>query len=276
METNSQFITGLVSKSSLKSINELIERLKIQCEEIETLQISETPLYSLQTSVTKTTRNYETVWQKIWNIFNQDVKNSTLALLKSKVSAFLIKKFGLNLLKKNVVERPWHGTEFTRSLSIEDWTQLKTSFSKDARFHPVFQKIKIQYENNINKKIEAELQQVTIPVDGKLKASYRTAYYQKPISFNEFLEQNQNTANSSISNNPKSSQTEAKQIRAKYEQALEQKKLETEKKEQEKKFDNYQSYFTMDERELARAKRQGDLQRRAVTKKSRRGKFGEE
>jgi len=277
METNSQVLTGLVSKSSLKNINDLIERLKSQREELEALSLVDTPLTPVQTSITTTTHHYETLWAKIWNIFNKDIKHSTFALLKTTISQYLIKQFGIQLLKKkNVVERPWHGSKFTRALSPEDWSTYKEALKNDAKYIPILQKIKVQYEKHLNQKIEAELQQVSVSVDEKLRNAYKAAYFRSPISFNEFMEQNQTATNSTTSPIIRTVQGEAKQIRAKYERALEQKKLESEKKEQENKFDNYQTYFTMDERELARAKRQGDLQRRAVAKKSRRDKWGDE
>jgi hypothetical protein len=276
MEINSQILTGLISKSSLKNVNDLIEQLKSQREELEALSLGNSSLVPVQTSITTTTRIYETLWEKIWNIFNKDIKSSTFALLKTTISQYLLKQFGIQLLKKNVVERPWHGAKFTRALSSEEWSNYKESLKNDERYTLILQKLKIQYEKHLNQKIDKELQQVSVTVDENLRNAYKAAYFRTPISFNTFMEQNQNTISSSTSSTIRTNQGEAKQIRAKYERALEQKKLESEKKEQENKFDNYQTYFTMDERELARAKRQGDLQRRAVAKKSRRDKWGDD
>jgi len=276
MEINSQILTGLISKSSLKNVNDLIEQLKSQREELEALSLGNSSLVPVQTSITTTTRIYETLWEKIWNIFNKDIKSSTFALLKTTISQYLLKQFGIQLLKKNVVERPWHGAKFTRALSSEEWSNYKESLKNDERYTLILQKLKIQYEKHLNQKIDKELQQVSVTVDENLRNAYKAAYFRTPISFNTFMEQNQNTISSSTSSTIRTNQGEAKQIRAKYERALEQKKLESEKKEQENKFDNYHTYFTMDERELARAKRQGDLQRRAVAKKSRRDKWGDD
>ena len=102
------------------------------------------------------------------------------------------------------------------------------------------------------------------------KAEYRKSYYRSPISFDSFLESNA-PKKAITSNQP--ANVNAREIREKYERAIEKKKLDTMKQSQEQSFDNYKIFFQMDDRELARAKRQGDMQKRVYSKKSRREKF---
>jgi hypothetical protein len=268
------FQTGIIDRDTIKQLMQFIENIQEDYDTLSIIQNENFELHPVNDDLKFLFDSYLSFWRTIHHLFRIDYKDSTFDFLKHNISAEMEKKIGVNLLKRNLSQKPIGSIKITKEISIDYWNQIINFIESQEKFKIVIERLKGIYKKKIEQQIIAELKTVTIPLEEQIKKEYYKAYFKNPISFEEFINltanklpsKNQTTSNATLT-------YETQKVRQEFENALEQKKLEVMKKEQIKSFDNYERYFSLDERELARAKREGSLEKRIFQKKSRREKF---
>ncbi|MHA1518805.1 MAG: hypothetical protein ACTSRK_01355 [Promethearchaeota archaeon] len=213
------------------------------------------------------------VIQRYYRDFHQalvlDFKDNVVNSVKSFITKKNMQLLGLSLLNRKSFQKPVKQSAIIPSISQLYWQKIGLYIFQTPQMQSVLNHLGKYYDQEIEKKIEAELQQVPMQVDKIIRSKYKQVYLNNPLSFQEFLnlDKSQSSDQSFNSNNDTNSDV----LRQQFEQALEKKKLEEKKVEQLESFDDYDKYFSMSERELERAKRQGN-RRHKYKKKTRRGK----
>jgi hypothetical protein len=260
-----------VDKSLLKRYFEKINGFFEEIQSLATQTIKSPALQKVRAELMLLMETYQKIDSNIYNTFAEDYKRTLFNELHRQLSNNLVNAVIGMLFDNKMTEKPISGISLVNALEEEYWHQITPSVFQIAPFPLVLDKLSLFYHKVIGQRIDRELQKVTIPLDKTVKEEYKIAYYNQVQTFEQFLQQY--TTQSAKSNRSRISNQEAVKVRESYERDLEVKRIEQMKKQQDQTFDNYQTYFKMDERELARAKRVGKDSRRSVSKISRRDKY---
>ena len=213
------------------------------------------------------------IFKEIQKSLTEDYQNELFFDIQNLSKHSVVKEIGISLLKNKILEKPIDSGSIVFALHKNYWDALLSRMIKTTKFNSAIKKLNsFQYEI-LNEKINEELKNIPIEIDQSVREEYRIEYYRNPLTFSEYLniEQKKNQEKQLSSDQPDSFKSSEK-LRKEFVRAIEKKKLDKKKEDQTKSFDNYDSYFKMDERELQRAKRNGKM-RRKYTKKSRKEKY---
>lgn len=213
------------------------------------------------------------IFKKIQKSLTEDYQNELFLDMQNLSKYSIVKEIGINLLKNRILEKPIESENIVFALYKKYWDALLLRMIKSSKFNSTIEKLKIFHYEIINDKINEELKKIPIEIDPSVREDYKKTYYINPLTFSEYLNiEQEKHKKRQFSSDQTDSFNSSEKLRKEFAQALEQKKLDKKKEEQEKQFDNYDTYFKMDERELQRAKRNGKM-RRKYTKKTRKEKY---
>jgi hypothetical protein len=252
----------MITKDLISKMNAILDNLNLNFSDIKEKTPQSDPLKDIQDNLLSIYSQYRGLWSEIHNVLTDDFKKETVITLKSVISADFIKLKGIAILKKNVIELPLHSVIPPRAINSDYWISVKEMLLSAPKYQNILKKLTAQYRIFIDQQVDQELHKVLVPIQNELKTQFRKAYYKSPLTFEEFLTQMNVNTNTH----------ETHKLRRDFESAIQKKNMEIAQDKQQKSFDNYQRYFSMDERELARAKRQGTMQKRVFSKKSRQEK----
>ncbi|MHA1901151.1 MAG: hypothetical protein ACTSW5_09670 [Promethearchaeota archaeon] len=225
----------------------------------------------LSDHITENLSKIKLIFEDIQNLFTQDYLEQIFLKYRKKSQIQIVKEIGLNLLKKKIIEKPIECNGVVLTLPLNYWETLSERLIESQKYNSVFHKLKKFHFSILDEKINKELANIPIDIDSSVKEDYKKAYYENPLSFEEYLNINQKgEEKKNIHSEKRSNSSET--LRKEFIQALEKRKIVKKKEEQTKSFDNYEAYFKMDERELRRAKKNGYV-RRKYKKKSRKEKY---
>ncbi len=210
------------------------------------------------------------IFEKIQKSLTEDYQSELFLDIQNLSKYSIVKEIGINLLKNKILEKPIESESIVFALQKKYWDALLQRMIKSTKFNNIVKKLNNFHYEIINEKINEELKKIPIEIEPSVREDYKKAYYSNPLSFSEYLniEQKKHRERQLYSDQTDSFDSSEK-LRKEFVDAIEKKKLDKKKEEQEKQFDNYKSYFKMDERELKRAKRNGKM-RRKYKKKTRR------
>ena len=213
------------------------------------------------------------IFKKIQKSLTEDYQNELFVDMQNLSKYSIVKEIGINLLKNRILEKPIESENIVFALYKKYWDTLLLRMIKSSKFNSTIEKLKIFHYEIINDKINEELKKIPIEIDPSVREDYKKTYYINPLTFSEYLNiELEKHKKRQFSSDQTDSFNSSEKLRKEFAQALEQKKRDKKKEEQEKQFDNYDTYFKMDERELQRAKRNGKM-RRKYTKKTRKEKY---
>lgn len=210
------------------------------------------------------------IFEKIQKSLTEDYQSELFLDIQNLSKYSIVKEIGINLLKNKILEKPIESESIVFALQKKYWDALLQRMIKSTKFNNIIEKLNNFHYEIINEKINEELKKIPIEIEPSVREDYKKEYYSNPLSFSEYLniEQKKYRERQLYSDQTDSFDSSEK-LRKEFVEAIEKKKLDKKKEEQEKQFDNYKSYFKMDERELKRAKRNGKM-RRKYKKKTRR------
>lgn len=252
----------MITKDLVSKMTKILDNLNLNISDIKEKIPQSEQLKVMQSDILATLGQYHGLWFGIHTILIEDYKKETILTLKSMISPTYVYQKGIDILKMNVVENPLNNVIPPRAISPEYWLSIKEMLLSTSKYENILKKLATQYRIFIDKQVDLELRKALVPISNDVKTQFRKAYYNAPLTFEQFLSQ------ANVNSNIK----ESHKLRKDFESAIQKKNLEIAQEKQQKSFDNYERYFSMDERELARAKRQGSLQKRVFSKKSRQGK----
>lgn len=259
-----------IGKDFLKKMTFSINQLNEELQSFELENISLESLHTLQLDLFEFIQNYKTEYDSIYQIFSEDYKNNLKTQIMHGLSAELIKKVGTVLLYNKLLTNPGVNPQYIFEIPSVYWNTLQDTLWNANEFIPIFAKIKKHYLQKIDAKIQEEIKKIGFEIAPDIKENYKKTYLKTPMTFQAFIENYQQKPNKNQDVLVK--ETSTAQLRSQFEKELERKKMEELKSQQAQSFDNYDAYFNLDERELARLKR-NPKDKRTISKISRRDKF---
>ena len=262
-----------LSENTLKAISLVIDSIYDNLIELETNKSQSTSeLTEIYESLTSYYKDYKENLEHIQTFLLDSHQKNLLNQIKPLCTQEFVKTMGLWLLKQKIIERPLRSILTIQAPNRQYLHEILPLVYSSDKFNSVLQNVSDYYHRILDKEIDEEIKKVPIALTPEIIAEYRKAYYKEKRPFEDFIKES-STAQSGKFNRSSSVEPSSANLRKEFENALEKKKFEEQKEKQKNQFDNYEKYFQMDERELDRAKRQGDQRRRTVTKQTRREKF---
>ncbi len=255
------------TRDSIKEVGQILD--EIVEEQNLLVKISAEPSLSSKDHFQKIISQIQTYYRNFQQALVLDFKDNVVNSVKSAFTKNNMQSVGLSFLNRKSFQKPVKQAAIIPSISQIYWQKIGPYIFQSTQMKSVFHRLGKYYDQEIEKKIEAELRKVPMQVDDGIRLKYKQVYLDQPLSFQEFL--NLNDSNSYDQSSSSNFESNSDVLRQQFEQALEKKKLEEKKIEQLESFDDYDKYFSMSERELERAKRQGN-RRHKYKKKTRRGK----
>lgn len=259
----------MIDGNTIKFFSEIIDFIKENQSNLDEPADSNMELLSEQ--ISNNLSEMSLIFKKIQKSLTEDYQSELFLDIENLSKYSIVKEIGINLLKKKTLEKPIESEGIVFALQKLYWEALLLRMIKATKFNLTIEKLNNFHYEIINEKIKEELKNIPIEIDPSVREDYKKAYYSNPLTFSEYLniEQKKHKERQIYSDQQTDSYDSSEKLRKEFTQALEKKKLDKKKEDQEKQFDNYKSYFKMDERELQRAKRNGKM-RRKYTKKTRR------
>ena len=272
MQTENKLMTSpdssaVSTRASIQQVSQILD--EITEEQNLLAEISAEPLISTKDHFQKIISQIQRYYRDFHQALVLDFKDHLVHSVKSAFTPKNMQSIGLTLLNRKSFQKPVKQTAIIPSISQIYWQKIGPYIFQTPQMQSVLKNLARYFDQEIEKKIDAEMRQVPMQVDERIRSKYKQVYLTRPLSFQEFLNlDNSQPFDQSIHSN---SDDNSDVLRRQFEQALDKKKLEEKKVEQLESFDDYDKYFSMDERELERAKRLGN-RRNKYQKKSRRGK----
>lgn len=178
-------------------------------------------------------------------LLSQHILTIKNILTEKNFSQESLKKVGISLIKKKRVSSFLEKISFIFSLDIDFWESIVNALNNNPDFLKTLNKIKIFYQNEMERLLNIELNKIPKNIDYKIINEFKKEFKKKNISFKEFMI-------TSKSKFPKK-----KFAREKI--TLETKKKKNEfdrlKEKQDTRFKSYDKLFTLSEDEFQRLKR---------------------
>lgn len=259
--------TVKASKNTASQIGEILEIILENQRRVE--KIRESSLQDERDKLLRYLQTFHDYFFNIQTIMNEEKKGRNISQLHLVAKKEFLLKLGLKFLSKREIHKPSMKINPIPSITEDYWLRFFSLISRSTKMKISLQKLKQFYNSIIESRIELIFENLPISVTPEIKERFRKEYYNKPITFEEFISK---LDQQKESDQKKETSEKSEDYRKNFEKALEQKKIEEEKQKQLESFDNYQQYFSMSDRELKRAKRKGTM-RRKYQKKSRRDKY---
>jgi hypothetical protein len=262
-----------LSENTLKVISSVIDSIDDNLIELDASETQEkTELTEIFESLSSYYIDYRENLEHIRTFLLESQQKNLLNQTKVLCTREFVKTLGIWLLKNKIIERPLRSILTIQSPNRQYLQELLPLVYTSEKFNSVLQNISDYYHKILDKEIDEELRKVPITLTPDIIADYRKAFYKEKRPFEEFIKESSPNRTGHVNRNSLVDPSSAN-LRKEFETALEKKKFEEQKEKQQNQFDNYEKYFHMDERELDRAKRQGDQRRRVISKQTRREKF---
>ncbi len=261
----------LIDRDSIQFFSEIIDFIKENQSNLS--EPADPNMGLLSEQITNNLSTMSSIFNKIQKSLTEDYQSELFLNVQNLSKYSFAREIGINLLKNKVLEKPIESESIVFDLQKNYWDALLQRMIKSIKFNSTIEKLNNFHHEIINEKIIEELKKIPIEIEPNVREDYKKAYYSNPLTFSEYLniEQKKHQERQNYYDQQTDSFDSSEKLRKEFVEAIEKKKLDKKKEEQEKQFDNYKSYFKMDERELQRAKRNGKM-RRKYTKKTRRNK----
>jgi len=181
----------------------------------------------------------DSLLKKFKDGFKDRIKNINLSDNKSKI-------IGLNLIEDKKISKIIETVSYVPSIEIPIWFDLLDSLKYNTHFLKSISKMRIYYENLLQKKLKRELSKIPSDINQNLINEFEQAFTLNPdLIFEEFINNIENLL----------SQKELIIRREILKETKSKDELEQLKKKQEKHKDTYEDYFKFSEREFKRLRR---------------------
>jgi len=187
-------------------------------------------------NVTKFLDFQDSLLKKFKDGFKDRIKNLNLSDNEVKI-------IGLNLIEGKKISKIIETVSFVPSIEIPLWVDLLDSLRYNTYFLKSISKMRIYYEDLLQKKLKRELSKIT---DQNLINEFEQAFLLNPdLIFEDFIHNNENLL----------TQKELSIKEKILKEAKSKEEFEQLKKKQEKHKDTYEDYFKFSEREFKRLRR---------------------
>ncbi len=259
-----------VLSKMLSDVSNRYETLERRSEDHQILESEK----SLKKDLKKVLDGYYNEFKLVKQVFSEDVEEKVIQGFSKIANKAECRKIGTSFLNQTFINTPIYSSSIIPSLTLDYWLGIRENSLKDEKIKPVLQNLQKYYRSKMDERIKRELEKVPINIDESIKNEYKKAYYNKRISFQEFLDLSEKRKKKSkvSKKQGQKGRSDTEKIRKDFEKALEKKKITQKKRKQMDSFDNYEQYFNMNEREIRRAKRSGKIKKRKYKRNSRRRK----
>lgn len=190
-------------------------------------------------NITKFLDFQDSLLKKFKDGFKDRIKNLNL-------SGGEVKIIGLNLIEGKKISKIIETVSFVSSIELSLWVDLLDSLKYNTYFLKSISKMRIYYEDLLQKKLKRELNKIPNDTDQNLINEFEQAFIVNPdLIFEDFIHNSENLLTQKELN------TKEKIIKV----AKAKEELEQLKKTQEKHKDTYEDYFKFSEREFKRLRR---------------------
>jgi len=187
-------------------------------------------------NITKFLDFQDSLLKKFKDGFKDRIKNLNLSDNEVKI-------IGLNLIEGKKISKIIETVSFVPSIEIPLWVDLLDSLRYNTYFLKSISKMRIYYEDLLQKKLKRELSKIT---DQNLINEFEQAFLLNPdLIFEDFIHNNENLL----------TQKELSIKEKILKEAKSKEEFEQLKKKQEKHKDTYEDYFKFSEREFKRLRR---------------------
>ena len=215
-------------------------------------------------------------FQQLKGVLSQDYQKQVFLKIQDSIERGNARNIGISLLNSRSIESPIYHSKIVNHLTEEYWMQIQeNAFSQDL-FTDITSKLNTFYKKHMNQLIEKELEKVPIQIDESIEREFTKQFYKSRLSFQDFLDMTkEKEGKEKVKRKSKAgkNETETDKLRKDFEAALKKKKLKQLKKKQIESFDNYEQYFDMNDREIRRAKRSGEIKKRKYGRNTRRKQY---
>ncbi|MFX1417393.1 MAG: hypothetical protein ACFE9N_00590 [Promethearchaeota archaeon] len=177
--------------------------------------------------------------KKYKEIFRDKLKNL-------KIDKDLAKRIGLSLIQDKKISKIIDFVSFIPSIEIQEWLELLDSLKYNSLFQKSVGKIRIYYQELLQKRLENELDKIPEETNPILIEEYKKFFIKNPdSSFKEYLKTSENRA----------TQKELTAKREILKKVREKEELEKLKKKQKEQKETYEEYLKLSDREFERLRR---------------------
>ncbi|MGQ4875163.1 MAG: hypothetical protein ACP6IY_13940 [Promethearchaeia archaeon] len=237
---------NLEVNSYKNTINSFLKLYQSDDESITIIKNSMNTILKLQEELKNFAYENLNKFLKFQDLLIEKYKDSYIKRLKGiKSTPDSIKKLGLFLIENKNISSIIYKLSYTPSITVEQWLLIIDTLKTNTLFRSIGEKLKIYYEKIIQKRLEVELKDIPDNTEKELIELYKKSYFEKPISFHEFLIEYESSL-------PEKELERRKKL---IEQRKELEKIEKLKKKQQEQQQSFQDYFKYSKEEFNRIMR---------------------
>ena len=173
------------TRDSIKEVGQILD--EIVEEQNLLVKISAEASLSTKDHFQKIISHIQSYYRNFQQALVLDFKDNIVNSVKSAFTKNNMQSVGLTFLNSKSFQKAVKQTAIIPSISQIYWQKIGSYVFQSPQMQSVFLRLGKYYDQEIEKKIEAELRKVPMQVEDVIRLKYKKAYLNHPLSFQDFL-----------------------------------------------------------------------------------------